>query len=182
MPGKRAWAMAMAGAALLATGCRQHASEPAASESAATAPIAPAPAASPLSAPAASNPALTKTPVATMPSTSRDPKEVLIAWAGAVSLRQWLLARAYWGEYGSQSGLEPDEFIARWSVLKDPVIDIGQGREEGAAGSLFYTAPVAIHDGKHTIRGQVVLRRVNDVPGASAEELRWHIESTTLKP
>lgn len=172
--------MALAGAALLIAGCHQRASKPSTSESAAPASGVPAPATPATSA--SSSPAPAQTPVATAPSTSRDPKEVLIAWAGAVSLRQWLLARAYWGEYGSQSGLEPGEFVARWNVLKDPVIDIGQGDQEGAAGSLFYTAPVAIHDGKRTIRGEVVLRRVNDVPGASAEELRWHIESTTLKP
>ena len=30
--------------------------------------------------------------------------------------------------------------------------------------------------------GQYVVRRVNDVPGASADQLRWHIDSATLKP
>jgi hypothetical protein len=32
------------------------------------------------------------------------------------------------------------------------------------------------------LKGDVVLRRVNDVPGATEEQLRWHIESTTLTP
>jgi len=53
---------------------------------------------------------------------------------------------------------------------------------EGAAGSLFYTVPVNIDDGARTISGEIVLRRANDVPGATREQLRWHVESTTLEP
>lgn len=162
MPAERAL-LAVLGAALLLGGCHKR-PEPAPAQSSA--------AATPSAAPA----------VTAGPSTSRDPQAVLVAWAQAVSLRDWLLARAYWGEHGSESGLEPAQFAARWGKLKDPVVDIGKGREEGAAGSLYYTAPVEIHDGKRTIRGEVVLRRANDVPGASAEELRWHIASTTLNP
>lgn len=160
MPAERAALLVLA-VAVLAGGCQARKAEaPAARET-----VAPAPEATPIG-----------------PSTARDPQAVLIAWAQAVSLRDWLLARAYWGEHGTQSGLELDEFAARWGRLKDPVVDLGKGREEGAAGSLFYTAPVTIHDGKRTIAGQVVLRRANDVPGASAEDLRWHIVSTTLEP
>jgi len=33
-----------------------------------------------------------------------------------------------------------------------------------------------------TWRGEIVIRRVNDVDGASDEQLRWHIESTTIDP
>lgn len=162
MPAERLAAAALAAAVLLG-GCHQRAPAPAPRES--TAPARPQP-----------------TATVDIPSRSRDPKAVLIAWAQAVSLREWIVARAYWGDHGSESGLEPADFIARWDVLKDPVVDIGEGREEGAAGSLFYTAPVAIHDGKRTIRGEVVLRRSYEVPGATPEQLRWHVESTTLRP
>ena len=59
---------------------------------------------------------------------------------------------------------------------------VGKGESEGAAGSLYYTAPVTVTDGTRVLKGDVVLRRVNDVPGATEEQLRWHIESTTLTP
>lgn len=72
------------------------------------------------------------------------------------------------------------EFSAQWSKLSAPVVQIGTGQQEGAAGSLYTTAPVTITDGKRTIRGEITLRRANDVPGATAEQLRWHIEATTL--
>lgn len=116
------------------------------------------------------------------PSTSRDPALVLNAWARAIALRDWALVRAYWGDHGARSGLSETEFAARWHRLKNPTVALSQGDQEGAAGSLYYTAPVTITDGGRTLRGEIVLRRVNDVDGASAEQLRWHIESLSIEP
>lgn len=116
------------------------------------------------------------------PSASRDPAEVLAAWAKAVETRDWATTRAYWRDHGARSGLSDKDFAAKWSSLLDPRVTIGKGSQEGAAGSLYYTAPVRIIDGPRTVRGDVVLRRANDVAGATDEQLRWHIESTTLAP
>ena len=116
------------------------------------------------------------------PSASRDPAEVLAGWAKAVETRDWATARAYWGDRGARSGLSGEDFAAKWSSLLDPRVTIGKGSQEGAAGSLYYTVPVRIIDGPRTLRGDVVMRRVNDVEGATDEQLRWHIESSTLAP
>lgn len=116
------------------------------------------------------------------PSRSRDPAEVLAGWKRAVETRDWATVRAYWGDHGAASKLAPKAFAARWSGLLDPRVTIGKGELEGAAGSSYYTVPVRIIDGPRTLRGEIVLRRVNDVPGASDEQLRWHIESSTLQP
>lgn len=105
---------------------------------------------------------------------------MLAAWARAVEAREWDTVRAYWGERGAASGMDERAFAAKWSDLLAPRVSIGPGTQEGAAGSLFFTAPATITDGPRTIRGEIVLRRVNDVPGATEEQLRWHIESTTL--
>lgn len=121
-------------------------------------------------------------PRAVPPSTSRDPQEVLLSWAKAVSLKDWPTAYGYWGNSGATSGLTLDQFVSAWSKLQAPDLEIGQGKQEGAAGSSYYTVAVTIVDGGRRIPGEVVLRRVNDVDGATAEQLRWHIESTTLKP
>lgn len=131
---------------------------------------------------AASTSALDVLPKAVPPSTSRDPQEVLLSWAKAVSLRDWATAYGYWGDYGAQSGMTLDQFKAAWGTLQQPDLEIGKGVQEGAAGSSFYSVPVTIVDGARRIPGEVVLRRVNDVDGATSEQLRWHIESTTLKP
>ncbi len=92
------------------------------------------------------------------------------------------MARAFWGDHGARSDLSETEFAARWAGMHYPKVTFGKGESEGAAGSLYYTAPVTITDGSRAITGEVVLRRVDDVDGASPEQLRWHIESTTLKP
>lgn len=114
------------------------------------------------------------------PLDSRDPRKVLAAWAQAVSLGQWDAAYLYWGERGGASGMNLAQFRARWGKLGTPELELREGQAEGAAGSLYYTAPVTIIAGPRRIEGEVVLKRVNDVPGASAEQLRWHIESTSF--
>lgn len=37
-----------------------------------------------------------------------------------------------------------DQFRAAWNRLNDPVVEVGPGQQEGAAGSSYYTAPVTI--------------------------------------
>lgn len=56
------------------------------------------------------------------------------------------------------------------------------GAVEGAAGSLYVIVPVAVTGEKADgapihIRGVVTLRRVNDVPGSTAEQRQWHISA-----
>lgn len=54
--------------------------------------------------------------------------------------------------------------------------------EEGAAGSLYVTVPVAMNltlrsGSPYEMTCKAVLRRVNNVPGATAEQLKWRIQS-----
>jgi hypothetical protein len=116
------------------------------------------------------------------PSDSRDPRRVLVAWAKAVSLKQWDEAYGYWGDQGKGSGLTLEQFRQQWGKLAQPELELREGKAEGAAGSLFYTAPVTLVDGARRLEGEVVLRKANNVPGTTPEQLRWHIESTTLVP
>jgi membrane-bound inhibitor of C-type lysozyme len=60
------------------------------------------------------------------------------------------------------------------------------GDSEGAAGSIFIEVPVVIYGRLKTgaeahLSGKAVLRRVNDVPGSTAEQRLWHIDSLDLK-
>lgn len=113
---------------------------------------------------------------------AKRPEEVLDALAAAIEARDWHSVRAFWGDKGAQSGMDPARFAEVWGSLKSPSVVVGEGQQEGAAGSIYYTAPVVITDGDRTISGDVVLRRANNVPGATTEQLRWHVDSTTLKP
>ena len=61
------------------------------------------------------------------------------------------------------------------------------GPVEGAAGSLYVQAPVVLYGryvtgGAYRRAGQVTLRRVNGVPGATAAQLPWRIERIELEP
>jgi hypothetical protein len=74
------------------------------------------------------------------------------------------------------------EFDRNWRNDSEVHLEIGKpGDEEGAAGSIFVTEPVTFYGkdlgGKSFRRPAVVtLRRVNDVPGSTDEQRRWHIE------
>jgi membrane-bound inhibitor of C-type lysozyme len=61
----------------------------------------------------------------------------------------------------------------------------GPGAIEGAAGSLFVEVPVVLYGRLKTgaefhRSGKAVLRRVNDVPGSTAEQRKWRIERFEL--
>lgn len=92
------------------------------------------------------------------------------------------------------------EFERAALVWNDPVIDgarlealftaypaprfiIGEQSEEGAAGSLYCTVTAALGDGDGAQpgeTGELILHRVNDVPGATPDQLRWTIRSSTF--
>jgi hypothetical protein len=90
-------------------------------------------------------------------------------------------ARALWADQGRASGRNADVFAAGFARYASYHAQIGApGQIEGAAGSLYVEVPVvrygAVKDGRSfSVKGAVTLRRVNDVPGATAEQRRWHI-------
>ncbi len=66
-------------------------------------------------------------------------------------------------------------------------VEIGEpGRIEGAAGSLYISIPVRIQATRKTgeevrVSGEATLRRSNDVPGATPEQLSWHVMRIELR-
>ena len=55
------------------------------------------------------------------------------------------------------------------------------GEPEGAAGSIYLTMPIICYGTQSSgatfrRKADVTLRRVNDVPGSTEEQRRWHIE------
>ena len=86
------------------------------------------------------------------------------------------------------SALASSDFAASFAKFASYNAQIGApGQIEGAAGSLFVEVPVVVYGTMKTgepvnLKGKVRLRRVNDVPGATADQLSWHIAETALKP
>lgn len=115
-------------------------------------------------------------------------RNVLLAWAHALEQGDYATAFAQWGsEAEMRSGMTAAEHAAWWSRFKTVTIAMPSGTMEGAAGSSYYEAPTTVvgklRNGKpYRLEGAVVLRRVNDVPGATPDQLRWHIEKVDLAP
>lgn len=116
-----------------------------------------------------------------------DPRVTLQRWAEALEARDWEAAYDTWGDDGAASGMDAATYADTYEDYRSIHITIGEGHVEGAAGSLYYEADVAMsgvtqdgHD--YRFAGPVTLRRVNDVPGASEEQLQWHIIANSLAP
>lgn len=102
-------------------------------------------------------------------------RAVLRDWAGAVERGDRAALRTLGGRAQADSAALPPP---GWRAVH---ARIGTAAVEGAAGSLYYRAPVDLDavgpNGNRVHRRlYVTVRRVNDVEGASAESLRWHIE------
>ena len=73
------------------------------------------------------------------------------------------------------------QFEGRFAQYSDLKVTAGvPGDQEGAAGSIFLSVPLSISgalSGKRTTSSAtVIMRRVNDVPGSTEAQRRWHIE------
>lgn len=94
-------------------------------------------------------------------------------------------ARA-WSYYGEKKPQPLKEFAAGYKDTKSISVLIGAATSEGAAGSVYYSVPVAIQatnaDGsEHTFAGCYTARLAN--PSVQAEEFQpMHLESGVLKP
>ena len=152
-------------------------------ESAAPPPPAPA-SADPAPAHTAAAPA-TPAPPAQLSEADKGEKgarAVLLTWARALENRQFDTA---WAQFRHpQSSREA--FVRWWGRYRTITVAVPGGEMDAGAGSLYYTAPATLtgtraNGGPFRLEGTVVLRRVNDVDGASPAQLRWGIESADLK-
>ena len=97
-------------------------------------------------------------------------------------------ARALWSGGGEASGMSATAFADSFAKYAQYNAEVGApGEIEGAAGSLYVEVPVVIYgrmkSGEEVhMKGPVTLRRVNDVPGSTAEQRRWHISASGVRP
>ena len=127
------------------------------------------------------------TPPALTPQAERGlegARNILLSFARAIERKEygqaWSLLSAADKKKWNRTG-----FAAIFADLGGIRVAIPDGAMEGAAGSIYYTAPVVItgndDDGRPLrIEGEAVLRRVNDVEGATPAQLRWHFARLTL--
>ena len=111
---------------------------------------------------------------------SRDCRTVAQAYAEAIARNDFDFAARVWND----PVIDASRLKARFAGFAVPRIEIKKVEEEGAAGSLYCTVTGVLTDtadpNKKTRSGEIVLKRVNDVPGATADQLRWTIRSSTF--
>jgi hypothetical protein len=159
-------------ATLAMTACHGH--EPAPEPSEAASEVAAAPTISPTSPSGPTGAALDMQAIHDRTS----PDRTLRFYVAALEQGQWDLAATAWRSSSGVTGATLKASYDRGAPLH---IDTGKGDEEGAAGSSFYEVPVTLRFGSGKPEtGTLTLRRVNNVPGATPEQLDWRIENSTI--
>lgn len=97
--------------------------------------------------------------------------------------------RAYqrWGENGPPQN-SVAAFADQFSDIRSVQLTVlGEAFMEGAAGSVYANIPIQLVVEKQAgtsqrQSGTAIVRRVNDVPGASDAQLHWHLYRLDLQP
>ncbi len=131
-------------------------------------------------------PDLTPVPLASdLERTEAGARNVLLLFTRAIEMREYDQAWDMLGEEAQQRWSKA-EFNAFFDGLSDITLSAPGGQMEGAAGSTYYTSQTELTatdaNGRPIqMEGPLVLRRVNDVPGASERQLRWQVNRVDLK-
>jgi hypothetical protein len=125
-----------------------------------------------------------RTPISEAPFTpdsAQGAANVVQTYYALIGEGKYAEARRLWSDGGKASGVDEAAFAKGFEGFTEYRAQIGApGGIEGAAGSLYVEVPVVLYGRLKTgaafnSRGTAVLRRVNNVPGATPEQLRWHI-------
>jgi hypothetical protein len=154
----------------------QHEPQPPANNS--MAPVLPAPSAPPAVQNSAQATVIPSKPTTSLPEPRGpiDPKSVEAAgqavqhYGALIEKHRLAEAAKLWGDANAAR-----DFAQQ--LKPDVHLEIGNlGDTEGAAGSIYTTVPVIFYGDGYRGPANVILRRVNDVPGSTEAQRRWHIE------
>ena len=99
------------------------------------------------------------------------------SYGALIEQKRWKEAAALWSNPAPAG-----RFASALGSYAEAHLEIGNpGEAEGAAGSIYVTIPVIFYGdakpGEPFRRpADVILRRVNDVPGSTEAQRRWRIE------
>lgn len=114
--------------------------------------------------------------------------QVLQTYFALLEAGKYSDAYRLWSKGGLAPGMTAADFAAGFDQFREYHAEVGApGRMEGAAGSAYVDFPVQIYgrlkNGERFRQtSTVTLRRANDVPGATAEQLQWRIYGLDLQP
>jgi hypothetical protein len=111
---------------------------------------------------------------------SKDCAEVVQLYLEAIGGRDWDLAARVWDD----PVVDGARLEAVFGAYEEAQVEWTEPFVEGAAGSLYCTVTGKLTDAQDRAKpireGTLLLRRVNDVPGATPEQLRWTLRSSTF--
>jgi hypothetical protein len=120
------------------------------------------------------------------PNSAQGAAQVVQTYYALIETGRYAQAWRLWGDGGKASGRSEEAFAMGFGPYASYHAQTGApGAIEGAAGSLYVEVPVVIYGARRDGRplhqsGKATLRRVNDVPGSTAEQRRWHIAGIEL--
>ncbi|HEY9672490.1 MAG TPA: hypothetical protein V6D11_13670 [Waterburya sp.] len=145
--------------------------------------------ASPLIAPSSTPPSVFLSQSAASASTQQLEQEAVQAirnYYSAINRRDYQQAYSAWDRDGAASQQSFEQFKQGFANTASTAVTVGEpGRLDGAAGSTYIEIPVTVtavtkNGTRQRFRGSYVLRRVNDVPGSTLEQRRWHLYSAHI--
>lgn len=122
------------------------------------------------------------------PKSAQGAGQALQRFGGLLEQRKFAEAYDQWSDEGRASGMSKAQFTAAYEKYAEIHSEVGgPGQMQGAAGSAYVDLPFRLY-GKlksgepFNLVGPVTLRRVNDVPGSTAEQRQWHIYRSEVQP
>ena len=115
------------------------------------------------------------------PKSAEAAGQIVQSFGALVEQGRWGEAEALWGDTATAA-----RFTADLKRNRESHLEVGKpGLAEGAAGSIYVTVPVILYGknkGGADFRraAEAIIRRVNDVPGSTEAQRRWHIERIHL--
>jgi hypothetical protein len=111
---------------------------------------------------------------------SKDCAEVAGFYFEALASREYAQAALVWDD----PVIDGARLEAVFGGYREAHVEAAEPAVEGAAGSLYCTVTGTLTDAADPARppleGELTLRRVNDVPGATPDQLRWTLRSSTF--
>jgi hypothetical protein len=116
------------------------------------------------------------------PNSAEAAGQVVQNYLALIEQGEWTKSRSFWSDPNSAKAFERS-----FRLEADVHGEIGDlGEPEGAAGSIYLAEPVTFYGktnagGTYRRTADVILRRVNDVPGSTERQRQWHIERIEWK-
>ena len=111
---------------------------------------------------------------------STDCAEVTEFYFEALSSREYAQAALVWDD----PVIDAARLEAVFGGYRETQVEWPAPSVEGAAGSLYCTVTGILTDvgnpARPPLEGTLILRRANDVPGTTADQLRWTLQSSTF--